>query len=124
MIVMAQELVLIPKEEYESLLAQQKNTPAHKTTEHPQEHQTTEQDETADAKYPIQHKEAQLKEPANKRKDIAQEPPPEMKGAGKKYVRQSIEKFLKLTTRSKRNKRQTKDSKWRRNLIKQKWIHY
>lgn len=120
MIVMAQELVLIPKEEYESLLSKQKNAP---------DHRTTEQDEATDTKYSIEHDEAQLQEPAGKKnlesvKDIVQEPKSEMKGTGKKYVTESIEKFLKLATQSKRKKRQTKNSKSKRNLIKQKWIHY
>lgn len=120
MISMSRELVLIPKEEYESLLqTKQENGPP--------DHLTNEKDETVDTKHPMENKEMQLQESMDKNelvKDNTKEPQPEMKGTGKKYVRQSIDKFLKQTTQYKGKKRQKKDSKSRRNLIKHKWIHY
>ena len=43
-----------------------------------------------------------------------------MKGAGKKYVKQSINTFLKLTAKQEKQRKQSK----KKNSITKRWIHY
>ena len=145
---MAQELVLIPKEEYELLLSKQKRTPDY----------IINQDEVASVNQSVNNKqnstlmesnkedlrqaqEAPVNESLNnvqklnesKKEENAklvkavQESKSAMKGAGKKYVRQSIEQFLILAGskyQRKNSKSKGKKSKTKRNSIQQRWIHY
>ena len=145
---MAQELVLIPKEEYELLLSKQKRTPDY----------IINQDEVASVNQSVNNKqnstlmesnkedlrqaqEAPVNESLNnvqklnesKKEENAklvkafQESKSAMKGAGKKYVRQSIEQFLTLAGskyQRKNSKSKGKKSKTKRNSIQQRWIHY
>ena len=145
---MAQELVLIPKEEYELLLSKQKRTPDY----------IINQDEVASVNQSVNNKqnstlmesnkedlrqdqEAPVNESLNNVQKLNESKKEEnaklvkavqkskfaMKGAGKKYVRQSIEQFLTLAGsiyQRKNSKSKGKKSKTKRNSIQQRWIHY
>lgn len=115
---MAQEMVLIPKEEYESLMLEQDKKMDDVDGKVQKERIKPLQSNVNDS---------QIKDKAQADNlcvsDERQEPNfnSSTKGEGKKYVKQSMEQFLKLASKPKRMK---KKSVVRRNPIKQRWIQY
>ena len=145
---MAQELVLIPKEEYELLLSKQKRTADYiinqdegasvnqsvnnkqNSTLMESNKENLSQDQEApvnESLNNVQKLNESKKEENAKFMKAVQESRSAMKGAGKKYVRQSIEQFLTLAGskyQRKNSKSKGKNSKTKRNSIQQRWIHY
>lgn len=130
---MAQELVLIPKDEYESLLTNKKMAKVDDVLD----------PEEPNADYSLDRKDkdsenmvqqpistafsAPIKGSSEKNLKSATNVPEaqlQMKGSGKTYVKQSIEKFLKLASRTKSRNKRNKGSRSKKNLIRKRWIHY
>lgn len=124
------------KEEYELLLSKQKKTseaPVNPSVNSKQKSTLSEsnkedlrQDEEAPVNESVNNKQKSTlseitMEENSKSVKAVQKPKSVMKGEGKKYVRQSIEQFLKLAG----SKKQRKNSKSkRRNFKSKRWIHY
>ena len=120
---MAQELVLIPKDEYESLLSKSNIEPEHseKTANESSEQQCS-KNSLEDAKMPDEASQHNFLT----KDDIVEKPKSVMSGSGKKYVRQSVEKFL-AAQNSEPGQRQARAERYKKkkNVIKRrKWLRY
>lgn len=130
---MAQEMVLIPKEEYESLLTELKLKKRDNVNEQKQHNADSSQ---ANAKVSLENDQkpkstfvnsSMLEAGEDSNWESAsnlQKPKLQMKGTGKTYVRRSIEEFLKLASQSKSRQKQTRASRSKKNMIRYKWVPY
>ena len=111
---MARELVLIPKEEYEALLADHQKTVEEKTereapTLHKNDGRPASNNEQMLKTTPTAEKKVKLKKAVKKS---------HMKGNGKRYVKKTLKEFLKLPSLTK-NKSNSNEK-----TVKRKWMHY
>lgn len=130
---MAQEMVLIPKEEYESLLTELKLKKRDNVNEQKEHNADSSQ---ANAKVSLENDQKPKSTFVNSSMTEAgedsnwesasnlQKPKLQMKGTGKTYVRRSIEEFLKLASQSKSRQKQTRASRSKKNMIRYKWVPY
>ena len=117
---MAQELVLIPKEEYEALLTEPQKTIEEKTDReaaplHKNDDRSASNNKQMLKITPTAEKKVKLK------KAVKKSP---QKGNGKRYAKKTLKEFLKLPSLSKNRTKIETSSRQNEKSVKRKWMRY